>query len=49
MSDEWVALYKFGRLAVLAIALCAIAIHLFRRKNRDRYEEPARRMMEDDE
>jgi cbb3-type cytochrome oxidase subunit 3 len=49
MSDEWVALYKFGRLAVLAIALGAIAIHLFRRKNRDRYEEPARRMMEDDE
>jgi len=49
MSDEWVAIYKFGRLAVLAIVLCAIGIHLFRAKNRERYEEPARRMLEDDE
>jgi len=48
-QEEWIALYKFGRLAVLAIGLAAIAVHLFRRKNRDRYEEPARRMLEDDE
>jgi len=49
MSDEWVAIYKFGRLAVLALALCAIAVHLYRPKNRERYEAPARRMLEDDE
>jgi len=49
VSDEWVALYKLGRLALLAIALGLIAFHLFRRKNRDRYEEPARRMLEDDD
>jgi cbb3-type cytochrome oxidase subunit 3 len=49
MSDEWVAIYKFGRLAVLALALCGIAVHLYRAENRERYEEPARRMLEDDE
>ena len=49
MSEEWVALYKFGRLAVLALTLTGIAIHLYRGKNRERYEEPARRMLEDDE
>jgi len=49
MSEEWVAIYKFARLAVLALALCGIAIHLYRGKNRERFEEPARRMLEDDE
>ncbi len=49
MSEEWIALYKFGRLAVLALALCGIAFHLYRGKNRERFEAPARRMLEDDE
>lgn len=49
MSEEWVALYKFGRLALLALTLCAIAVYLFRPANRDRLEAPARRMLEDEE
>jgi len=47
MSDEWVALYKLGRLALLA--LLAIAIWAFSRKRKERLEEPARRMLEDEE
>ena len=49
MSDEWVALYKLGRLALLALALLAIAIWAFSRKRKERLEEPARRMLEDEE
>ncbi|MEN8159081.1 MAG: cbb3-type cytochrome c oxidase subunit 3 [Myxococcota bacterium] len=44
---EWVALYKFGRLAFLAFALVGIAIWLFRPSQRDRFEAPARRMLEE--
>ncbi len=47
--EDWVGLYKFARLAILALALAAIAFHLFRAKNRERYEEPARRMLEEDD
>jgi cbb3-type cytochrome oxidase subunit 3 len=47
--DDWVAIYKFARLAVLALALAAIAIHLYRAENRERFEAPARRMLEDDD
>jgi cbb3-type cytochrome oxidase subunit 3 len=46
---EWVGLYKFARLALLALALAAIAAWLFARSRRDRLEEPARRMLEEDE
>jgi cbb3-type cytochrome oxidase subunit 3 len=46
---DWVALYKFGRLAVLALALLGIAIWLYRPSRRERLEEPARRMLEEDE
>jgi cbb3-type cytochrome oxidase subunit 3 len=49
MSEEWVALYKLGRLALLAVALVAIAVWAFSRSRKERLEEPARRMMEDDE
>ena len=47
--DDWVALYKLARLAVLALALVAIAVHLYRAENRERFEAPARRMLEDDD
>ena len=45
---EWVALYKLGRLAFLACLLVGIAIWLFRPSRRERLEEPARRMLEED-
>jgi len=46
---EWVALYKFARLAVLALALVAIAIYVASPKRRARLEEPARQMLEEEE
>jgi hypothetical protein len=46
---DWVALYKFGRLALLALVLVGIAVWVFAGKRRDRLELPARRMLEDDE
>ena len=47
--DEWAGVYKFARLAILALALLGIAIWLFQRKRRDRLEAPARRMLEEDD
>lgn len=46
---EWVALYKFGRLALLALALVVIAIYVASPARRERLEEPARQMLEEDE
>lgn len=46
---EWIALYKLGRLALLALLLAGIAAWLFARSRRERLEEPARRMLEDDD
>ena len=46
---EWVALYKFGRLAVLALTLVAIAIYVASPARRARLEEPAQRMLEEEE
>jgi hypothetical protein len=43
---DWIALYKLGRLALLACVLLGIAIYLWRRPE---LERPARRMLEDDE
>lgn len=48
-GGDWVALYKFGRLALLALVLLGIAIFVYRPSRRARYEEPARRMLEEDE
>jgi cbb3-type cytochrome oxidase subunit 3 len=45
---EWVALYKFGRLAFLAFTLVGSAIWLYRPSQRERFEEPAWRMLEED-
>lgn len=47
--EEWAGLYKFVRLAVLALALAGIAIWLFRPSRKERLEQPARRMLEDDD
>jgi cbb3-type cytochrome oxidase subunit 3 len=49
MSEEWIGVYKLARLAVLAIALVGIAAWAFSRSRKERLEEPARRMLEDDE
>lgn len=49
MSEEWIVLYKLGRLALLALALTGITVWAFSRKRKERLEEPARRMLEDDE
>ena len=47
--EDWVALYKFGRLAFLALALVGISVYLFGSSRKERLEAPAQRMMEDDE
>ncbi len=46
---EWVALYKLGRLALLALTLAGIAIWAFSGRRRERLERPAQRMLEDDD
>ena len=46
---DWVALYKFGRLAFLALVLVGIAIYVFDGRRKERLELPARRMLEDDD
>lgn len=49
MSEEWIALYKLARLALLAAALVGIAVWVYRPSRRERLEEPARRMLEEEE
>jgi cbb3-type cytochrome oxidase subunit 3 len=46
--EDWAALYKLARLAVLALVLGGIALWLYRPGRKDRLEEPARRMLEED-
>ena len=47
--EDWFALYKIGRLGLLAFILCGIAIYLYAGPNRNRFEEPAIRMLEEDD
>jgi cbb3-type cytochrome oxidase subunit 3 len=47
--EEWAALYKIGRLAILALGLLGIAVYLFTGSRKERLEEPARRMLEEDD
>ena len=47
--DDWVGLYKFGRLAILAFALVGVTIYLFGSSRKERLEAPARRMLEEDD
>ena len=49
MTVDWVALYKIGRLALFAIALVGICIWVFGRSRKERLEEPARRMLEEND
>lgn len=44
-----VALYKFARLAALALVLVGIAIYVASPGRRARLEEPAARMLEEDD
>lgn len=46
---EWIGIYKFARLAILAVAIVAIAAWVFSRSRKERLEEPARRMLEEDD
>ena len=47
--EEWAAIYKFGRLALLAAILVGITIYLYTGSRKERLEEPARRMLEEDD
>lgn len=46
---DWIAIYKFTRLAVLALALAGITLWVYSGSRKERLEEPARRMLEDDD
>lgn len=46
---DWAAIYKLARLALLALVLVGIAVWLFRPHRKQKLEEPARRMLEDDD
>jgi cbb3-type cytochrome oxidase subunit 3 len=46
---EWIALYKFARIALLVLMLVAIGVWVYRSGAKDQMERPARRMMEDEE
>lgn len=47
--DDWAALYKFGRLAGLALALIAIGIYAYWPSHKARLEAPALRMLEEED
>jgi len=47
--DDWIALYKFGRLALLALSLVGITFYLFGKSRKERLEAPALRMLEEDD
>lgn len=47
--EEWVALYKFGRLAALALVLVAIGAYAYTPSRKERLEAPAMRMLEEEE
>jgi hypothetical protein len=47
--EDWAGIYKFARLALLALGLVAIAIYVYDPRRARRLEEPAIRMLEDDD
>jgi len=46
--EDWIAIYKFGRLALLGIALVGITVWTFSAKRKERLEAPAHAMLEED-
>ncbi|RIL04805.1 MAG: CcoQ/FixQ family Cbb3-type cytochrome c oxidase assembly chaperone [Proteobacteria bacterium] len=49
MTIEWVGIYKFLRLAIFAAVLVGIVIWAYRPSRKQRLEEPARRMLEEED
>jgi cbb3-type cytochrome oxidase subunit 3 len=49
MSVEWVAIYKLVRLGILAMVLVGITAWAFGRSRKERLEEPAHRMLSEDD
>ena len=47
--EDWAGLYKFARLALLALGLVGIGVYLFAASRKERLEAPAHRMLEDDD
>jgi cbb3-type cytochrome oxidase subunit 3 len=47
--EDWTAIYKFGRLALLAAILVGIAIYVYSGSRKERLERPALRMLEEDD
>ena len=47
--DDWAALYKFARLAALAVALVGIGLWVYSPSRKERLEAPAQRMLEEDD
>ena len=49
--EDWAAIYKIGRLALLAAILVGITLYLYTgsRARKERLEAPARRMLEEDD
>jgi len=47
--EEWAGLYKFARLAFLALCLTGIALYVYDPARRERLEEPARRMLDEED
>jgi cbb3-type cytochrome oxidase subunit 3 len=47
--EEWAGIYKFARLAFLALTLLGIGIWVYWPTHRARFEEPAVRMLSDDD
>lgn len=46
---DWIVFYKLGRLAFLAATLVGIGVWLFAESRREQLEEPAQRMLLDDD
>ena len=46
--EDWAGIYKFVRLALLALALVGVGAWIFWPSRKARLEEPARRMLEED-
>jgi len=47
--EDWAGVYKFARLAFLALSLLGIGIWLYWPSRKERMEAPALRMLRDDD